>query len=128
MTQVVPWETRQREKQMTPLMSMPTPAALADRLGVSLRTVMIPSFIFAAAAMSVALTLAAPTQATTNGDTRFDICGALRNGTALAAIETALEARGYSASNAGALTGITIRKQCPDQAARVMAQMRRAGA
>ncbi len=112
---------------MTTLMSMPTPAKVADRLGVSVSTVMIPSIIFAAAAMSAAFTLAAPSQAATN-DASFDICGALRNGTALAAIETALEARGYSASNAGALTGITIRKQCPDQAARVMAQMRRAGA
>lgn len=31
-------------------------------------------------------------------------------------------------SNAGALTGITIRQQCPDQAANVMAQVQRAGA
>ena len=112
---------------MTTLMPMSTPVEVADRRCVSVSAVMILSFIFAAAAMSAALTLAAPTQAVTN-DTRFDICGALRNGTALAAIETALEARGYSASNAGALTGTTIRKRCPDQAANVMAQMRRAGA
>jgi hypothetical protein len=83
---------------------------------------MIRPFIFFAAALAAALTLAAPAQAATI-NTRFDICAALRNGTSLAAIETTLEARGYSASNAGALTGITIRQQCPDQAAGVMAQI-----
>jgi predicted PurR-regulated permease PerM len=80
-------------------------------------------FIFAAtAAVAAVLTLAAPAEAASI-DSRFDICGALRNGTSLASIETTLEARGYSASNAGALTGITIRQQCPDQAAGVMAQI-----
>ena len=81
-------------------------------------------FAFAATALAAALTLAAPAQAATI-DTRFDICAALRNGTSLATIETTLEARGYSASNAGALTGTTIRQQCPDQAAGVMAQIAR---
>jgi hypothetical protein len=71
--------------------------------------------------------VAAPAQAASIG-TSFDVCAALRNGTSLATIEAALEARGYSASNAGALTGITIRHQCPDQAANVMAQVQRAGA
>jgi hypothetical protein len=85
---------------------------------------MIRPVIFAAAALSTALTLAAPAQAATV-DNRFDICGALRSGTSLAAIETTLEARGYSATNAGTLTGITIRQQCPDQAAGVMAQIQR---
>jgi hypothetical protein len=68
--------------------------------------------------------LTAPAQAATI-DARFDICTALRNGASLATIETTLEARGYSASNAGALTGTTIRQQCPDQAAGVMAQLAR---
>jgi hypothetical protein len=85
---------------------------------------MLLSFIFAATALAAALTLAAPAQAATI-DTRFDICAALRNGTSLATIETTLEARGYSAYNAGALTGTTIRQHCPDQAAGVMAQIAR---
>jgi hypothetical protein len=83
---------------------------------------MIRLFVFAAATLAATLTLAVPAQAGTI-NTRFDICAALRNGTSLASIETTLEARGYSASNAGTLTGITIRQQCPDQAAGVMAQI-----
>jgi predicted PurR-regulated permease PerM len=84
---------------------------------------MILPFILAAAAALVAvLTLVAPAQAATI-DSRFDICAALQNSTSLATVETSLEARGSSASNAGALTGITIRQQCPDQAAGVMAQI-----
>jgi hypothetical protein len=83
---------------------------------------MIRPFVFAAAALAATLTLAAPAQAGTI-NTGFDICAALRNGTSLAGIETSLEARGYSATNAGALTGITIRQHCPDQAAGVMAQI-----
>jgi predicted PurR-regulated permease PerM len=79
-------------------------------------------FIFAAAALTTVLTVAAPAQAATISN-RFDICGALRSGTSLATIETTLEDRGYSATNAGALTGTTIRQQCPDQAAGVMAQL-----
>ncbi|MFZ0904151.1 MAG: hypothetical protein WAN71_09805 [Mycobacterium sp.] len=86
--------------------------------------IMIPAFVFAAAAVVAGLALAAPAQAASI-DSRFDICAALRNGTSLATIETTLEARGYSASNAGALTGTTIRQQCPDQAAGVMAQITR---
>jgi hypothetical protein len=88
--------------------------------------IVIPALIFAAAATALAatLTLAAPAQAASI-DTRFDSCSALRNGTSLASIETSLEARGYSASNAGAFTGTTIRQQCPDQAAGVMAQLAR---
>jgi predicted PurR-regulated permease PerM len=86
--------------------------------------VLIVPFVFAAAALAAALTLAAPAQAAAI-DTRFDICAALRNGTSLASIETTLEARGYSATNAGAFTGTTIRQQCPDQAAGVMAQLAR---
>ena len=78
--------------------------------------------IVVAAALAAGLTFAAPAQAASI-DTRFDICAALRYGTSLASIETTLEARGYSASNAGALTGITIRQHCPDQAAGVMAQI-----
>jgi uncharacterized membrane protein len=90
--------------------------------------IMILPFIFAAAAvLAPALTLAAPAQAATI-NTSFDICAALRNGTSLASIETTLEARGYNASNAGALTGNTIRQQCPDQTSNVMAQVQRAGA
>jgi hypothetical protein len=86
---------------------------------------MLRTSIFAvAAALASVLTLAAPAYAATI-DNRFDICAALRTGTGLAAIETTLEARGYSASNAGALTGMTIRQQCPDQAAGVMAQLAR---
>jgi predicted PurR-regulated permease PerM len=84
----------------------------------------IAPFILAIAALSAALTIATPVQAATI-DSRFDICSALRSGTSLATIETTLEARGYSATNAGALTGTTIRQQCPDQAAGVMAQLSR---
>jgi predicted PurR-regulated permease PerM len=84
-------------------------------------------FIFAAAAVAALLTLAAPAQAATV-DSRFDICAALRNGTSLSTIESTLEARGYSATNAGTLTGTTIRQHCPDQAAGVMAQLQTAGA
>jgi hypothetical protein len=76
----------------------------------------------AAAALGAMVTLAAPAQAATVSN-RFDICAALRSGTSLATIEATLESRGYSASNAGALTGMTIRRQCPDQAAGVMAQI-----
>jgi hypothetical protein len=84
---------------------------------------MLRTSIFAvAAALASMLILAAPAHAATINN-RFDICAALRSGTSLAAIETSLEARGYSASNAGALTGMTIRQQCPDQAAGVMAQL-----
>jgi hypothetical protein len=83
--------------------------------------------IFAAgAAMVAALTLPAPADAATI-DSRFDICAALRNGTSLAAIETTLEARGYNATNAGVLTGTTIRQHCPDQTANAVAQTRVAG-
>ena len=74
------------------------------------------------AALGATFALAAPAQAGTI-DNRFDICAALRSGTSLASIETSLEARGYSATNAGAMTGITIRQHCPDQAAGVMAQI-----
>ena len=84
--------------------------------------------IFAAgAAMVAALTLPAPAEAATI-DSRFDICAALRDGTSLAAIETTLEARGYNATNAGVLTGTTIRLHCPDQAANAMAQVQNASA
>ena len=85
-------------------------------------TVILPFILAAAAALAAVLTLAAPAQAAAI-DSRFDICAALRNGTSLATIESTLEARGYSASNAGALTGVTIRQHCPDQAAGVMAQI-----
>jgi hypothetical protein len=89
---------------------------------------MIRSTLFAAAgALAAALTFAAPAQAASI-DSRFDVCAALRSGASLATIEATLEARGYSASNAGTLAGITIRQHCPDQAANVMAQVQRAGA
>jgi hypothetical protein len=96
---------------------------VAHRLDSSHAMTMILPFVFAtAAALAAVLTLAAPAQAATV-DSRFDICAALRNGTSLATIESTLETRGYSASNAGALTGATIRQHCPDQAAAVMAQL-----
>jgi predicted PurR-regulated permease PerM len=82
----------------------------------------IAPFVLAVAAVGAVLTLAAPAQAATINN-RFDICGALRSGTSLATIEATLEDRGYTATNAGALTGTTIRQQCPDQAAGVMAQL-----
>jgi hypothetical protein len=88
---------------------------------------MIRSSLFAAmGGLAAALMFAAPAQAASI-DSRFDVCAALRNGTSLATIEATLEARGYSASNAGALAGITIRQHCPDQTANVMAQVQRAG-
>jgi len=74
------------------------------------------------AAFAAALVIAAPARAA-SVDTNFDICGALRGGTSLATIETSLEARGYSATKAGTLTGNTIRQLCPEQAAPVMAQV-----
>ena len=80
------------------------------------------SFIFAATSLAMMLTLVAPAHAAMI-DSRFDICSALRNGASLASIETTLEARGYTASSAGALTGTTIRQQCPDEAAGVMSQL-----
>ena len=82
----------------------------------------VGSLIVAAAALAAVLTVAAPAQAA-SVDSRFDICAALRNGTSLATIESTLEARGYNATNAGTLTGTTIRQHCPDQAAGVMAQL-----
>jgi hypothetical protein len=84
------------------------------------------SLFAAGAAMAAALALPAPADAATI-DSRFDICAALRNGTSLASIETALEARGYNATNAGTLTGNTIRQHCPDQAPNAVAQVRMAG-
>ena len=90
---------------------------------MGLAMTMIPTSSVPAVALVAGLTFAAPAQAASI-DTHFDICAALRNGASLASIETNLEARGYSASNAGALTGITIRQHCPDQAARVMAQLK----
>lgn len=83
------------------------------------------SLLAAGVAMVAALTLAAPAQAATI-DSRFDICAALRDGTSLASIETTLEARGYNATNAGVLTGTTIRQHCPDQAGNAMAQAQKA--
>jgi hypothetical protein len=85
------------------------------------------SMFAAGAAMLAALTLPAPADAATI-DSRFDICAALHDGTSLAAIETTLEARGYNATNAGVLTGTTIRQHCPDQAGNAMAQAQNAAA
>jgi hypothetical protein len=84
------------------------------------------SLLAAGAAMIATLTLAAPAEAATI-DARYDICAALRGGTSLAAIETTLEARGYNATNAGVLTGTTIRQHCPDQTANAEAQAQIAG-
>lgn len=83
------------------------------------------SLLAAGVAMVAALTLAAPAQAASI-DSRFDVCAALRDGTSLASIETTLEARGYNATNAGVLTGTTIRQHCPDQAGNAMAQAQKA--
>jgi len=86
--------------------------------------------LFAAAGAltaAFAFAFAAPAQAA-SVDSRLDVCAALRNGTSLASIEASLEARGYSATDAGVLTGTTIRQQCPDQTANAMAQAHRAGA
>lgn len=88
-------------------------------------SVLRSSLLAAGAALVATLTLAAPAQAATI-DSRFDICAALRDGTSLASIETTLEARGYNATNAGVLTGTTIRQHCPDQAGNAMAQAQKA--
>jgi hypothetical protein len=80
------------------------------------------SLMAAGAAAFAALTLPAPADAATV-DSRFDICAALRDGTSLASIETTLEAKGYTATNAGVLTGNTIRQHCPDQTANATAQI-----
>ncbi len=84
------------------------------------------SLFAAGAALAAALALPAPADAATI-DSRFDICAALRGGTSLAAIETTLEASGYNATNAGVLTGTTIRQHCPDQTANAEAQAQIAG-
>ena len=89
-------------------------------------SVIRPSLWAAGAAMVATLALAAPAQAGSI-DSRYDICAALRSGTSLAAIETTLEARGYNATNAGVLTGTTIRQHCPDQTAKVVAQAQISG-
>lgn len=89
---------------------------------ISIRSALLPI----ACALAAAVTFVVPAQAASI-DTRFDICAALRSGVSLASIEAALEARGYSASNAGALTGTTIRQHCPDQAANAIAQVKRSG-
>src|ERR1700744_5443916 len=86
-------------------------------------TMIRSSLLAAAGLLAAAVTIAAPAQAASNG-THFDVCAALRSGRSLASIEATLEAGGYSASNAGALTGTAIRQQCPDQAAHVLAQIR----
>jgi hypothetical protein len=104
-------------------------SAVTPAIGeADMRQSTIRPFLFGTAAVLVAASaFAGPAQAA-SVDTRFDVCAALRNGTSLAAIEATLEARGYSASNAGALTGTTIRQQCPDQAANAISQAQRAGA
>lgn len=84
------------------------------------------SLLAAGAAVAATVTLAAPAGAA-DVNSRYDICGALRDGTSLAAIETTLEARGYNATNAGVLTGNTIRQHCPDQTSNAVAQAQRAG-
>ncbi|MDT5165907.1 MAG: hypothetical protein QOC88_2801 [Mycobacterium sp.] len=80
------------------------------------------SLLAVGSALVATLTLAAPAQAAAT-DSRYDICAALRSGTSLASIETTLEARGYNATNAGLLTGTTIREHCPDQTANAVAQV-----
>ncbi len=90
----------------------------------AVKTKIGPILLPAAGAVAAALTFVAPAQAASI-DSRIDICAALRNGTSLASIEAALEARGYSGSDAGRLTGLTIRQHCPDQAANAIAQVRR---
>lgn len=84
------------------------------------------SLLAAGAAAAAALTLPAPAEAAAI-DSRFDICAALRSGTTLASIETTLEARGYNATNAGVLTGNTIRQHCPDQTSNAVSQAQFAG-
>ena len=120
-TMAATWWLHRRADAVTDGRYVPTSFGVGSK---SYALTMLLPLIVAATALAAVLTLAAPAQAATI-DTRFDICAALRNGTSLATIETTLEARGYSASNAGALTGITIRQQCPDQAAGVMAQIAR---
>lgn len=90
------------------------------------RTAVLPVLLLVMGAVVAALTFVPPAQAASI-NTRFDICAALRNGASLASIEAALEARGYSPTRAGTLTGRTIRRLCPDQAANAIAQVQRAG-
>jgi len=73
---------------------------------------MIRSGLFGTAGALIALMLAAPAHAA-SVDSRFDVCAALRSGTSLASIETALEARGYSAPNAGMLHPATREREKP---------------
>ncbi len=92
---------------------------------VPLYAAMIRPLLFAVAgALAAGFMVAAPAQ-TASVASSIDICAALRNGTSLVTIEATLEARGYSASRAGAITGSIIRQHCPDQAAKVMAQLQR---
>jgi hypothetical protein len=96
-------------------------------MGHTTRHSIIRLFLLAAgAAMIAMLTLPAPAEAAAI-DSRYDICAALRSGTSLAVIETTLEARGYNATNAGVLTGTTIRQHCPEQTANAVAQAQIAG-
>ncbi|MGA9493085.1 MAG: DUF732 domain-containing protein [Mycobacterium sp.] len=88
----------------------------------------IRALLFAVAGgLAAGFVVAAPAQPASVA-TNIDICAALRNGTSLATIEATLEARGFSPSKAGAVTGSAIREHCPDQAANARAQMQRAAA
>lgn len=92
----------------------------ACRMVKSFALLLFMPVISAAIAM---ITLAVPGHAATVVNS-FDVCSALRSGASLASVEVALEDRGYSALNAGTFTGTTIRKLCPDQAARVVARLK----
>jgi hypothetical protein len=81
--------------------------------------------IIAALAASMLL-LPAPNAHAARVVTTFDICAALRHGTSLGVIESTLTAGGYSSSDAGALTGSTVRDHCPDQISNVTAQVKAA--
>jgi hypothetical protein len=75
-----------------------------------------------AALAASTIALAAPAHAA-RVVTTFDICAALRHGASLGVIESTLTAGGYSSSDAGALTGRTVRDHCPDQISNVTAQV-----
>lgn len=56
----------------------------------------------------------------------YNVCTALRHGATLGAVESQLAGMGMSSADAGAYTGNTVRKDCPDQTANVTAQAKSA--
>lgn len=54
-----------------------------------------------------------PANAAVDNSPSINVCMALRYGTTLAELERALEARGYTAYDAGTYAGMSVRLHCP---------------